>query len=304
MNTPIPTINKIRKEDLPALFRTSDQASKAAQKQFALLTAASLVLLIVAAIIGSFALTNNSDKATLAIATAVTLVFSTALTVVILVSKLEKVWYDGRAIAESAKTLTWRYMTCTEPYHSTLKDEANKLFVSDLMSLLNQRKAFASRLGGKSAMERQITDAMKQMRNLCFEERKRLYISERIDDQRKWYSGKAEANQKSVYWLFAAIVISQVLAVISAIAMVRWPELSMNPTSILITLATAFLAWMQMRRHQELAQSYGLAAQNLGFIHEQGIGIKTEDELSMYVVNSENAISREHTMWLARRCVD
>ena len=153
-------------------------------------------------------------------------------------------------------------------------------------------------------MERQITDAMKQMRNLCFEERKGLYISERIDDQRKWYSGKAEANQKSVYWLFAAIVISQVFAVISAIAMVRWPELSMNPTSILITLATAFLAWMQMRRHQELAQSYGLAAQNLGFIHEQGIGIKSEDELSMYVMNSENAISREHTMWLARRSVD
>jgi hypothetical protein len=60
------------------------------------------------------------------------------------------------------------------------------------------------------------------------------------------------------------------------------------------------MTWTQLKKNDQLAQSYGLAAQELLLISGQAIEIKTNEELSAYVVNSENAISREHTMWLAR----
>jgi hypothetical protein len=97
------------------------------------------------------------------------------------------------------------------------------------------------------------------------------------------------------------MIVCQVFALISVIVIVRWPESPVNPTGAFINLAIAFLAWLQMKKHQQLAQSYGSAAQELNFIYEQSSQIRTEEELSTYVMDSENAIASEHKVWLARR---
>lgn len=302
LNTSI--INRIANDDLPTLFRACDQASVSAQKQYVGLTVASLSLLIAAAAVASLTLNDTWDKSVLAIISAVVLIISIALIVAIRLSKLEQAWYDGRAIAESVKTLAWRYMTRTEPFSNTQPDRIDELFLSELKSIFLQRKAFAIRLGGQSAIGQCITDKMRQMRNLGVEDRKRLYLSERIGDQRKWYGDKAEYNRRSVNRMFIVIVVLHVLAILSAVAIVRWPEFPLNPIGIFITMATAFLAWTQMKRHQELAQSYAVAAQDLGFIEQQASATMTDEQLSLFVANSENAISREHTLWRARRCVE
>ena len=66
-------------------------------------------------------------------------------------------------------------------------------------------------------------------------------------------------------------------------------------------MAAAFVAWLQLKRHQELANSYALAAQELSFIAEQIQRVETAGEFSKFVSDAENAISREHTLWAARR---
>ncbi len=297
-------MQRISNDDLPALFRACDRASVSAQKQYAGLTAASLSFLISAAGLAALTLNDALDKGVLAIVSAIILTFSVAFIVVIRLSKLEQTWYDGRAIAESVKTLAWRYMTRTEPYGNNQPDKVDELFINDLKSIFFQRKAFAARLGGQSAIGQCITHKMRQMRNLAVEDKRKLYISERISAQRKWYCDKAEYNRKSVNRMFVAIVALYILAILSAFAMVRWPECPLNPSGIFITMAMAFLAWTQMKRHQELAQSYAVAAQELGFIEEGASLSMRDEELSLFVVNSENAISREHTLWRARRCVE
>lgn len=47
--------------------------------------------------------------------------------------------------------------------------------------------------------------------------------------------------------------------------------------------------------------SYGLASQELGMIAEQVEYISDPEELSAFILDAENAISREHTLWIARR---
>jgi len=301
MNTTTPTTQKISYDDLPALYRAADKASTIAQKQFVKLTAINLGLLILSAIVGSLALSNASEKTALAITSAVLLTISIFVTIAIRMTKLEQAWYDGRAIAESVKTMAWRYMTGTDPYYINLGEKADSLFIDNLSLLTDERKTFVARLSNKLAMGKQITDKMKSVRNLDTETRKAVYLSERIDDQRKWYSDKSEANLRSANKFFAGTIISQALAIISSFIIIIWPRLQVRFTGIFTTLIAAFMTWTQMKRNEQLAQSYGLAAHELHFIHAKAAQIKTDDELSHYVINSENAISREHTMWLARR---
>lgn len=291
--------NKILYDDFPALYRAADKASIVAQHQFVLLTSIELGLMILAAIVGSFVLSDTSFKTIIAIASAVLLTAGICVTIIQRITKLERVWYDGRAIAESVKTLAWRYMTGSDPYSTTLGSKADEIFISSLHSLLLERKTFAARLGSQYNREQQIAEKMRKARNLSAYERKKLYLSERIDDQRKWYSRKTEVNRKQATRLFTLTIASQFLAIIFAFTLGIWQGSMIQLTGVFTTLATAFMAWTQMRKNEELAQSYGLATQELIFIYEQSSQVNTEEELSNYVVNSENAISREHKMWLA-----
>ncbi len=297
----MPKTNKTSYDGLPALWRASDKASTAAQKQFVMLTAINLGLLIIAAVVGSLILNSTSEKMAKAILGAVLLTASIFVTIAIRMIRLEKAWYDGRAIAESIKTMAWRYVTGSDPYSLNLGTKADTLFISTLSSLLSGRNMLVPRLGSELSTGQQITDWMRMVRNSSTEERKKIYLSERIDDQRKWYGNNTKVNLRSANRFFAGTIASQALAIISAFLLIIWPVSPVAPTGIFTILAVVFLAWTQMRRNEEMAQSYGLAAQELQLIHEQAAEIKTDEELSVYVVNSENAISREHTMWLARR---
>jgi hypothetical protein len=140
---------KITRNDLPASYRVSSQASGIAQKQFLILTASNLGLLVIAAIVGSLAWNSNPEKIILATISAILLTISVFLTITIRLAKLEQMWYDGRAVAESIKTAAWRYMTGSDPYPINLGTQADSLFLFVISSLLKDRKTFAARLGGK-----------------------------------------------------------------------------------------------------------------------------------------------------------
>lgn len=292
---------KMSYDDFPALFCAADKASITAQNQFVKCTAINLGLMILAAIVGSLILSNASEKIILATTSAILLTVCFIITVIIRITKLEQNWYDGRAIAESVKTVTWHYITGSDPYSIDLGLKADEMFISSLQSLLKARQSFSARLSVQDGTKKQITDQMRIIRSLDKDERKRIYLAERIDDQRQWYSNKSQANLRSANRYFIGTICSQGLAIITAFTILIWQGSLIQLTGIFTTLAAAFMAWTQMKRNDELAQSYGLAAQELNFIYEQSFQVNTEEQLSAYVTSAEKAISREHTMWLARR---
>jgi hypothetical protein len=292
---------KIIYNDFPPLYRAADKASLAAQKQFVNLTSLYLSLMLCAAISGSLILSDISIKTTIAIVSAVLLTAGIFVTIIIRITKLEKVWYDGRAIAESVKTLSWRYMTGSEPFSLETSPKADEAFLSSLHSLFKERNEFAANLSIEYDRGNQITEKMRTVRELNIDERKMVYLSDRIEDQYKWYQEKAKNNLASGNRVFILTLMAQGLAIIFAFIYVLWPGMPFKLTAVFTTLATSFTAWTQMRRNEELSQSYGLATQELSFIYDQASQVKNDKELSVYVLNSENAISREHTMWQARR---
>ena len=149
----------------------------------------------------------------------------------------------------------------------------------------------------------QITDAMTEMRSRPLEERKSIYAASRINDQLTWYAKKAAFNRRTSNGFFWALIVTNAVAVLCAILRIKFVDISFWPTDIFVAIAASLLSWMQAKRFSELAASYALAAHEIGLIREQSLLPRSDNEFSQFVGDAENAFSREHTQWVARKDV-
>lgn len=290
----------INSNDLPALYLAASNASSSAQRNYLLLIIVNLALLSVAALLASLNFTTDLGRPIATIAEAIAILASIITTVIIQLIHPEKDWYGGRAIAESVKSTAWRYMTCAKPYDKDATSVDRK-FTTDLEAILKERKFLSGALGGKLSTHPQITEKMRWVRTLSIKQRKEIYILNRIKDQRNWYSINSELNKKKKDKSFAIIIAAQIFALLGALFVIRYTSFFINPVGFFLTAAASVLVWLQVKQYQELAQSYGLAAQELGMILEESKSVRNDQQLSKFVLNSENAISREHTLWVARK---
>ena len=204
-------------------------------------------------------------------------------------------------MAESVKTLAWRYMMKAEPFGEASPERVDRLFAESLRSILRERHLLALPMSDADAGEDQITEPMRRVRGLGIDARKQIYLRDRIQDQQAWYAAKAAANARSEERLFWVMALAQLGALLAAIWLAVMPGLGLPLVGVLSTLAAGVLAWLQVKQHEELAQSYLVAAQELSLIATQGRHVHTDAAFSTFVADAEAAISREHTLWLARR---
>jgi hypothetical protein len=307
---------KIEESNLPALYNVADSAAIKGQKTYVNLFVADLVCTVLGAIFSAVSFTTPSNKLIFYFLSGVSFFVSLLITLILSKQNYEKQWYAARAIAESVKTISWKYMMCAEPYHTQNQStqeantsqnkslqtyDADSNFPKDLINIFNQHPEVAQYFEYDATNTNQITQTMKEVRAKSLGERKEIYKASRLIDQQSWYSKKGKDSHKKEGKWFWFIIFSQFCAFLSVIVLILFPEFPINLVSIFPVLATTFLSWLQMRRHQELAQSYNYAATELLTILQQIDGITTEDDFSVFVADAETAISREHTLWLARR---
>jgi hypothetical protein len=289
-------------QDYPALFCAADQASTSAQKASLRLSRLTLALLVLGAAFAAASGSVDSFKSGFAVASAASLALSLALSIYMKISKPEQIWYGGRAVAESTKSMAWRYMMAADPYFIDLgMENADMKFVSNLKSIVSERQQLAFGFGGEFSEQPQISGRMRDLRSASLEQRRGAYLTERISDQKYWYGRQAKLNRNQSAAYFSFITISQFLALLAALALITHPGSTLRLTGLFTSLASALIAWLQIKQHKEQAQSYSVAELELGFIQERGKYITNDRELSNFVGDAENAISREHTLWIARR---
>jgi hypothetical protein len=217
-------------------------------------------------------------------------------------SSPDRNWYHGRAVAESIKTLTWRFAMCAEPFQKAKPSlPAPSQFRNELTALLSTNKELGSALAAHSNTGEQLTSEMLRLRDLSIENRIEYYVKNRIDEQRAWYARKARANSR-LYKLWIAVVLllygaGTAMTIGRAIA----PDFTILPIDLIVVLAGCGLGWMQLKKFNELSASYGLTAAEIGIIKSQSAEIKTELQFVEFVKDSEFAFSREHTQWIARQ---
>lgn len=288
----------VLRDDFPALLRAAEQVAVSAQKavlnQYRFYSA----VLLGVALFGAF----PSPPTWLSVILAVLLVISLIFSIYMFKSQSKEIWYRARALAESIKTSSWRYMTKTEPYSASVGDgESTKRFCSVLQQLLHEHPSLAANLGGQVISGDQVTAKMRFVRSLDLNDRVKVYLRERVDDQKNWYGRKAAENRRGAFRWFLAIWLLHVMAIISV--GLEWGVIGWKvwPTDFLIVGSVAALAWVELKRFREQAEAYGLTEIEIGLLRSSFDHPTSEPDVSRLVDDAENAFSREHTQWLARR---
>jgi hypothetical protein len=285
----------VKASEFPALYRSADDLARTYQGVFFRTVFGHLAFLVIAAVLSVI----YTSSAALAIGQAVALLCALACSVYLLAARPDQHWYRARAVAESIKTATWRFVSVAEPFdHTTTQDRHN--FGSLLRAIVNQNREITQRLTTFLDGE-QITREMLEKREKTLDQRLELYLSQRIGDQRLWYAKQATHNRKMATLFFLALIGINAVTIVFAIARVHFTTASHWPTDALIAMAASLLAWIQSKRFSELASSYALAAHEISLIKEQSASVHNDDAFSRFVGDAENAFSREHTQWVARK---
>jgi SMODS and SLOG-associating 2TM effector domain 3/SMODS and SLOG-associating 2TM effector domain 1 len=283
--------------DLPVLYRSADRESLRAQRSYLRSLRVRLGALVVAAFGGALTLTTTGG---LHVGGGLAFVaFACALGAELFLATTSPLttWYEGRAAAESAKTLAWRYMVRAKPFEVDDPD-IDKQFLARTYSLLQDLRSIS--LGTEEADAHQITDKMRQVRALEFDERRQLYLADRIADQQRWYSEKARWNDRRARgWVLVSIVLQIAGLIGGAVKMFGW--INIDLLGFLAAAAGCVTAWIEAKQHRNLATAYGIASQELASIASELPTVSSEGRWAAFVSQAEEAISREHTLWRASR---
>lgn len=296
----------------PALYRYADAASENKQRRFLLLVGIEYGLLILAAILSMsyveklFIGDYSVDRSFFYIVYAAVFIISIVVLLRRAVLQPHRKWYECRALAESVKTLTWRYMMRAEPFSNASETELpREAFRKQLHQLFSVDPAMARIISYDWSADDQITKEMDDVRALTLEQRKARYGVERIYDQQQWYANKAKYNRQhaniwvwiglACYVVAVGLVLGRIFAVPGSLLDRVWP---IEPV---IVLASSFIGWTQIKKFDELGAAYTLTAREVGLIGGKLDRVRTETELSDFVNEAEQAFSREHTMWIARQ---
>ncbi len=128
----------------------------------------------------------------LAIISAICFVVSLATFVYSKQQKFYERWYQARALAESVKTVSWRFIMLAEPYKQNDENENLKKFLNLLKELLEENRGICKHLGEYLPEQGQVTSEMDKILKMSFEEKKQIYLDLRINNQMKWYVEKME----------------------------------------------------------------------------------------------------------------
>ncbi|WP_248723202.1 DUF4231 domain-containing protein [Seonamhaeicola sp. ML3] len=288
--------------EYPNYFQASDKLSNDSQSNYLNIIRIDLVSMVLAAVLAIYCFTDTNYKLYIHILSGIFLLLGLILTIILKSKKYEDVWYQCRAFAESCKTLTWRFAMCSESFEKQIPiDIVKELFIERICDISNEFNSLSRHLDSKILNLKIITSRMLELRDYSVSDRISYYIENRIENQKQWYSDKAEWNKKKYNIWFYIIIASQSLAIISVVFLIKFPNNDWNFVGFLTTIASSAISWLQIKQHQELKQAYTTASIELNIIKELSYKVQTEEQLSEFVLDSENAISREHTLWTAQR---
>jgi hypothetical protein len=296
----------------PTLYTASDAAAAAAERAHLRTVVIESTLAVSSVLLGSLAAARLLPVPA-ATTTAVLLAVSVIVSWTARARRWEKLWFDSRAVAESAKSAAWRYMACATPFGAgaASADAGSAHADADLVDLFRVLLAARPEVGRALAAElpaspQAITEEMRVARQGTLAARRQAYLTGRLRQQLDWYAAKARHHARRESTWFGLRVATQLAALVAAV----WFAVEaarpggagpFTPVPALAAAAGAMLAWTRTRRYADLANAYGLASQELAGLESVVPAGEDPAAFSDWVGRVEAAISREHSMWLGQR---
>jgi len=197
-------------------------------------------------------------------------------------------WLGQRALAEATKGLAWRYSM--HAMHADLNasmpltvDEAHRAFQTELGQI--EQQGHDLRLAPPEPEDVELTPKMESLRRASPIAQSEAYIEDRINDQQRWYAGKA-INFET--WTTRMQLARGAMYVLAALLIV-FSQIGPNGLAAATTIAGAMATWLAGKRYDDLAQSYGAMAREL-------IGLKNK---APNLVANQNGLDNQQTTWAA-----
>ncbi|MFF3638758.1 DUF4231 domain-containing protein [Streptomyces sp. NPDC002250] len=288
---------RLTDSELPELFRTADTASLQGQRVYIGATKIRLSLAVAAAVFAAVSIKVGDTWDLAALSVACAFIATLMVEFWLLTRNPERDWYDGRALAESIKTLSWRYSIGAAPFILSSPDmEAERQFIQEVQKLIDEAPADSIVISDPV----RVTEQMRSLRKKDLELRKRVYLESRIQDQLEWYSSKAKFNSRRARsWRLALISIEGTGIIVALLK--AGDVINFDLPGVLAALLGAGSAWFAVRQYEALARAYKFAANDLSTVHSRLQCVEEEDVWARESADAEEAISREHTMWRASR---
>ena len=247
-------------------------------------------------VFGAISVTSGATEWAAVIAT-VAFAVTILTTIFLLWERPERRWYEGRAGAESAKTLAWRYAVGGADFEVGMAQrEADAELIRRLRAITRGLRHVRLSGGGQGD---EITDGMRTLRNAGYDSRKKSYRQNRIAEQRSWYGKQATRNQnRALGWRLAALGF-QALGLLGGLPLATGTT-DLDLLGIAAAAVAAALAWLQTKDYATLAEAYSITEQELGLVDAELASVE-EADWPAAVDSAEHAVSREHTLWRARR---
>jgi hypothetical protein len=280
--------------EFPASYIAADAASLEGQRRFITSTRIQLILLVIASAAGAFSWTVNRTWDGAALLAGVAFLAAAVLRTILIRGRPHRAWYDGRAAAESIKTLAWKYSVAGDPFLTTNadSDDVFRRLSSDVLA------SFGTLGTSEATPSKEPTESMRALRSAPLVERRAAYERNRIADQQDWYERKADWNkQRARFWGMLMLVL-QVAAAVGAF-LKGFGVFDIDLFGIAGAAAASAAAWLETKQHHVVARAYRVAAQELTAINALIPQQETEEAWGRFVAEAEEAISREHTMWKA-----
>jgi len=291
----------LTEKQLPPLYQAADKSAAEAQASFLRATRLRLLGLLGAALFGLTSwkfggLTVDWSGVLAASCFGLALVVEAHL----LQSKPERTWYEGRAAAESVKTLSWRFSVGGEPFNiGADSDEViAELFLAKLQSLFAVIRDLE--LVPPDSSGAQITEAMLQLRVSPLTARKSAYEHGRVEAQQRWYQAKAAWNRARAKTWAAAMLTAEVVGIVFGILKAAG-VIDIDLLGLSAVVVAVMTAWLQTKQHATLATAYTVTLLGLASVRSKVAQQPSEAEWATFVRDAEEAISREHTLWRASR---
>lgn len=282
----------------PALADAADTESARAQHLFLLLNGLQLGVLALVAIISGWGPSDPAHQRALAWTVSGLMFAALGLAIALRIGKFDDRWFKSRAFAEGVKGAVWYFMMSPRGEADARQTEYRQR-VRELQERLPEVWQEVVLVAPE---EPSVTPQMRQLQQASVEEKAELYRRERLRDQLQWYASKSQQNKSRERGWFWLIFIVDFVAIAYSVlqALLLWQY---NAVGGFAAVTSTLVAWIQIKRFSDLRLSYAIAAGDLNRINEEREHVSSEQELQQFTQEVETAVSREHSMWLAKRMI-
>ena len=213
-------------------------------------------------------------------------------------------WYECRGTAEELKRLTWRYVMQLDPF-SPGGPTPDATFVRAVDEAVRGHPEILRALGRRAkVLSPPITPEMQRIRGTSAAERAEIYLASRLRPEAAWYAAKAERYAAADRRWFAALVVVQIAAVVSAIVLAvevqsggRGSLAADNWVVMLAALGVTLMGWQRSKRYGDLATSYSATAQKLAGLESSRPPPGEWSAYLPWVERVEATLAQEHEAW-------